>query len=285
MRRIGRWAAWAILALTMASLILAVGQVSSTVPSILVFQTNVHSLAIGDYHGARQALAPLSEQLINDVNRDLTSTPGPTTTPSSTATPQPSLESFVPPASKPTPAPTPTPTPTPVTSAVPTGSLTGTVQDSQTGVGIANALVTLSPGGLSTITSSNGAFSFPSVPNGTYTLTGSATGYHAASTGVTVTAGHDANVNLHLVSSTPSGSVQGTVKSSASGKAVPGATVTLSPGTLATVTDSTGYYGFPSVTPGTYTLTVTAPGYQPYSQTITVQSGRTVKANMSLTPL
>jgi hypothetical protein len=259
----------------MASLMLAVGQVSSTVPSILVFQTNLHSLAIGDYHAARQALAPLSEQVINDVNRDLTSTPGPT------GTPQPTLESLVPPASKPTSA----PTPTPVTSAVPTDSITGTVQDSQTRVGIANALVILSPGGLSTITSSTGAFSFGSVPTGTYTLTGSATGYFVASTGVTVTAGHNANVNLHLVSPTPNGSVQGTVKSSAAGKGVPGATVTLSPGTLATVTDSTGYYGLPSVTPGTYTLTVTAPGYQPYSPTTPVQSGHTVKANMSLTPL
>jgi len=283
MRRIGRWAAWALLAMTMASLILAVGQASSTVPSFLVFQTNVHSLAIGNYHGASQALAPLSEQVINDVNRDLASTPGPTGTPLSTATPQPSLESLVPPSSKPTSA--PTVTPTPLTSPVPTGSITGTVQDDQTGVGIANALVTLSPGGLSTITSSTGAFGFRNVPTGTYTVTGSATGYHVASTGVTVTAGHNANVNLHLVSLTPSGSVQGTVKSSAAGKAVPGATVTLSPGTLAMVTDSTGYYGFPSVYPGTYTLTVTAAGYQPNSQTITVQSGHTVKVNVSLTPL
>src|SRR5260370_41224320 len=116
MRRIGRWAAWAILALIMAALMLAVGQVSSTVPSILVFQTNLHSLAIGDYHAARQALAPLSEQVINDVNRDLTSTPGPT------GTPQPGLESLVPPASKPTSA--LTPTPTPVMSAVTKASTT-----------------------------------------------------------------------------------------------------------------------------------------------------------------
>jgi len=61
--------------------------------------------------------------------------------------------------------------------------------------------------------------------------------------------------------------------------------VTLTPGVLATVTDSTGYYGFASVTPGTYTLTVTTAGYQSYSQTITVTSGHTVKANVSLTPL
>jgi hypothetical protein len=267
----------------MASLILAVGQASSTVPSFLVFQTNVHSLAIGNYHGAGQALAPLSEQVINDVNRDLTSTPGPTATPLSTATPQPSLESLIPPAGKPTSA--PTVTPNPLTSPVPTGSITGTVQDDQTGVGIANALVTLSPGGLSTITSSTGAFSFRNVPTGTFTLTASATGYQPASTSMTVTAGHNSNINLHLVSSTPSSSLQGTVKSSTTGKAIPGGTVTLSPGTLATITDTTGYYGFPRITPGTYTLTVTAAGYQSNSQTITVQSGHTVKVNVSLTPV
>jgi hypothetical protein len=263
----------------MASLILAVGQASSTVPSFLVFQTNVHSLAIGNYHGAGQALAPLSQQVISDVNRDLETTPDPTPSPLSSPAPQAMAGSLVPPTS------TPIPTPTPFVSSVPTGSITGTVQDRQTALGIGTALVSLSPGGLFTITSSNSAFNFPSLPAGTYTLTASATGYQPGSTSMTVTAGHNSNINLHLVSSTPSGSVQGTVKSSTTGKAIPGGTVTLSPGTLAAVTDTTGYYGLPRVTPGSYTLTVTAAGYQANSQTITVQSGHTVKVNVSLTPL
>ncbi len=289
MRRVRRLALSASAAVAIVLLFLVAGQTGSAIASLQVFRANVHGLAIGDYHGAVAALAPLSQRVIDDANRDVMSTPVPSASPWSTATPEPEpvVASPVPSQQLPSPMPTsaPTPTPTPVSTTVPTGSITGTVQDSQTAVGIANAWVALSPTGLSTVSSSNGAFSFASVPAGTYTLTVSATGYQTASASITVTAGHNANLNLHLASTVPSGSVQGVVKSSATGKALAGATVTLIPGVLATVTDSTGYYGFPSVTPGTYTLTVTAAGYQSYSQTITVASGHTVKANVSLAPL
>jgi hypothetical protein len=277
----------AIAAVAIALLFLVASQTNSAIAPLQVFRANVHGLAIGDYHGAVAALAPLSQRVIDDANRDVMSTPVPSASPRSTATLEPEsvVASPVPSQQQPSPTPPSAPTPTPVSTTVPTGSITGTVQDSQTAVGIANAWVALSPTGLSTVTSSNGAFSFASVPAGTYTLTASATGYQTASASITVTAGHNANLNLHLASTIPSGSVQGVVKSSATGKALAEATVTLIPGVLATVTDSTGYYGFPSVTPGTYTLTVTAAGYQSYSQTITVASGHTVKANVSLTPL
>jgi hypothetical protein len=278
MRRSARWASWAGAALAIALLLLAAGQASSTAPLLLVFQANLHGVAIGDYHGGGEALAPLSPRVIDDANRDVMGTPVPSAT---ARKPEPVVASPAPSQ----PLPSTTPTPTPVSTTVPTGSITGTAQDSQTTVGIANALVSLSPTGLSTVTSSNGTFSFASVPADTYTLSASATGYQTASASVTVTAGHNANINLHLVSTVPIGSVQGVVKSGGTGKVVVGATVTLTPGVLATVTDSTGYYGFPNVTPGTYTLTITAAGYQSYSQTITVASGRSVKANVSLTPV
>jgi hypothetical protein len=278
MRRSARWASWAGAALAIALLLLAAGQASSTAPLLLVFQANLHGVAIGDYHGGGEALAPLSPRVIDDANRDVMGTPVPSAT---ARKPEPVVASPAPSQ----PLPSTTPTPTPVSTTVPTGSITGTAQDSQTTVGIANALVSLSPTGLSTVTSSNGTFSFASVPADTYTLSASATGYQTASATVTVTAGHNANLNLHLVSTVPIGSVQGVVKSGGTGKVVVGATVTLAPGVLATVTDTTGYYGFPNVTPGTYTLTITAAGYQSYSQTITVASGRSVKANVSLTPV
>ena len=289
MRRIGRWASWAGATIAMALSLLVVGQVSSTIPPLLVLQTNVHGLAIGDYHGGGRALAPLSQRVIDDANNDVLSQPLQGASPSSTSMPEAGPVPASAPPSQPLPssAPTlaPTPMPTPVSTMLQTGSITGTVQDSQTTVGIANALVSLSPAGLSNVTSSIGAFGFASVPAGAYTVTASATGYQTASASVTVTSGHNANINLHLVSTVPGGSVQGVVKGRTTGKAVGGAIATLTPGVLATVTDSAGYYGFPSVTPGSYTLTVTAVGFQSYSQSITVASGHTVKANVSLTPL
>ncbi len=286
MKRIGRWASWIGAAMLTGLLLLAVGQASSTVPPVLVLQANVNGLTNGNYHGGGQAMAPLSPRVIDDANRDVMTTPGRSGSPSSTATPgpEPVVASPVPPQPLPSNTPTTT-TPAPFSTTVPTGSITGTVQDSQTAVGIAYALVSLSPAALSTVASSNGGFSFASVPAGTYTVTANATGYQTASASITVTADHNANINLHLVSTVPSGSVQGVVKNSATGKTVVAATVTFTPGFLATVSDSSGYYGFSSVTPGIYTLSVSAAGYQAYSQTITVTSGHTVKANVSLTPL
>ncbi|HVH64993.1 MAG TPA: carboxypeptidase regulatory-like domain-containing protein [Candidatus Acidoferrum sp.] len=290
MRRIGRWASWAGVALVVALSLLAVGQASSTVPSLLVFKANVHGLAIGNYgSGGGQALAPLTQQIIDDANRDDLNTPAASALPSATATP--AAEALVPspapvrvvPVATPT-VPAATPTPTPIRTTLPTGSISGTVQDSQTAVGIANALVWLSPTNASTVSGSNGAFTFASVPAQTYTVTASATGYQTGSSTITVTAGRNAKINLHLVSTAPSGSVQGVVRNNATGQAVVGLQLTLTPGGENAITDGSGYYGFPNVAPGTYTLTIVFPGYQPFSLTITVTSGHTARANVSVTP-
>ncbi len=296
MRHLRRLLQWAGVAVAIALLFLAAGQMSSAISPLQVLR--VEGIALGDYHGAATHLAPLSKQAIADANRDALTTPTPI---GGASTPEPGpvgasaepLTGSPTPSGQPQPSPTPTPTATPTASPLPSaiattappGSITGTVQDSQTAVGIANALVSLGPGGLSTLTSSNGAFGFPVVPAGTYTITASASGYWAASASVTVTAGHNTNLNLHLVSTGAGGSVQGLVKSSATGKAAAGAVVTLTPGSKATVTDSTGYYGFASVPAGTYTLTVTATGYQPYSLVIAVKSAHTTQVNVSLTPV
>lgn len=267
MRHVRRLLRWAGVSVAIALLFLAAGQLSSAISPLLLVR--VEGIALGDYHGAAIHLAPLSNQVVDDANRDALTSPTPTGGPSAPAAGPGPLATATPPAGPP-PA---------------TGSITGTVQDSQTAIGIANALVSLSPGGLSTLTSSNGAFGFPTLAAGSYAISAGAPGYQSAGATVTVTAGHNANINLHLVSTAGGGSVQGVVKSGATGKAIVGAIVTLTPGSMAMVTDATGYYGFPSVTAGTYTLTVTAAGYQPSSQTISVRSGHTNQVNVSLTPI
>ena len=57
------------------------------------------------------------------------------------------------------------------------------------------------------------------------------------------------------------------------GLPISGATVTL--GNLTTTTNGSGAFTFPTVTPGGYTLTVSAPLYTTASQTITVTAGKT----------
>jgi hypothetical protein len=65
-------------------------------------------------------------------------------------------------------------------------------------VGIVNATVSLTPGGLTAITDAMGAFSFPALDPRTYTLTASATGYVTAARTVSVAPGEEASVTVQL---------------------------------------------------------------------------------------
>ncbi|MBI4267514.1 MAG: S8 family serine peptidase, partial [Chloroflexi bacterium] len=77
------------------------------------------------------------------------------------------------------------------------------------------------------------------------------------------------------------GNIQGTVTDGAN--PVAGATVT--DGTNVVVTDTLGEYMITGVSPGTYTVTASAVGYQSNSLSVTVQSGQTVIANFDLSPV
>ncbi len=71
------------------------------------------------------------------------------------------------------------------------------------------------------------------------------------------------------------GHVMGTVLAGDTAKAVDGATVTIS-GNGATrqiATDGTGFYGSLDLPPGSYTVTITAPGFQPLARAFTVTAG------------
>ena len=63
------------------------------------------------------------------------------------------------------------------------------------------------------------------------------------------------------------GAVSGTITESAFGTPVGGATVTLSPGARASVSNSAGTYFFADLAPGTYSLSVTRPGYVTQTRT------------------
>jgi Carboxypeptidase regulatory-like domain len=82
------------------------------------------------------------------------------------------------------------------------------------------------------------------------------------------------------------GGLSGTVTDAQTGRVVAGAKVTVaSPGQSATATaDAGGKYTFVSLAPDTYTVTVTSPGYAPYSQAgVTVVSDQTLTVNFTPT--
>ena len=62
-----------------------------------------------------------------------------------------------------------------------TGTIAGTVTDTNTGAGIAGASVTVEGSGLSGTTAENGSYTIADVPEGTHTVTASAEGYESQS--------------------------------------------------------------------------------------------------------
>ncbi len=76
--------------------------------------------------------------------------------------------------------------------------ITGRVLDSVTGLGIPNATVSLSPGGMTTAADLSGNFSFSGVNPGTYTITAAAPTYSPASQTVTAVVGQRVTVVLKL---------------------------------------------------------------------------------------
>jgi hypothetical protein len=81
------------------------------------------------------------------------------------------------------------------------------------------------------------------------------------------------------------GNVLGTV-SDPTGAVIPNATVTLknnnTGATLTRTTNNSGFYEFSLLSPGSYTLTVTAPSYQGVNQTLTATVGQVTTGNVRL---
>lgn len=80
------------------------------------------------------------------------------------------------------------------------GTITGTVVDSQTGIGVHAASVMTSPSTTTVLTDINGNFTIPDVEPGVYTITVHATDFNSNSVTVTVDSGMSANTSIVLVS-------------------------------------------------------------------------------------
>src|SRR4051812_37029973 len=75
--------------------------------------------------------------------------------------------------------------------------------------------------------------------------------------------------------------ISGYVKSE-SGVAIPGATVILKNTTHGTTCDANGFYAFPAPKPGNYTLTISAVGYHPVSEKVTIKADKPLTLTIRL---
>jgi hypothetical protein len=143
-----------------------------------------------------------------------------------------------------------------------TGTITGRICDHDTGDWLegATASITLADGSaMSGVTTADGRFFIDGVPAGSYYIHVEGPGY-VNDFAAFVAPG--ASVNVGATSCGAAGNLKGRVCDENTGLWVGGATVALDdPDGTSTVTDAFGRYQFASLVPGSYTLTITAPGY------------------------
>jgi hypothetical protein len=159
-----------------------------------------------------------------------------------------------------------------------TSQQTYTVSGTLSGAGGANATVTLTGASTASVTANaSGAYTVTGLLNGTYTVTPLKTGYAFSPPNQSVTV-NNANMTANFGSTALTYTITGTI----SGAGGPGAAVSLTGTSTATVAaNSSGVYSF-TVPSGSYTVTPTKTGYifTPASQVVMV-NGADKTANFS----
>jgi hypothetical protein len=168
-----------------------------------------------------------------------------------------------------------------------TGGISGTVTDTNNGLAISGATVTLSGGGSgSTTTDGSGNYSFSNLTPAGYTVTASKSTYTpgaGSSKAVTVTAGNTTSGNLTLTSTL--GSITGHVTDATTHAAISGATVTItSGGSGSGTTDASGAYTISSLAAGSYSLSASKSGYVTGTASgVSVTAGHATTSDFALT--
>src|SRR5216684_1668246 len=158
-------------------------------------------------------------------------------------------------------------------------SMSGTINPTAAGNGAAVALS--GAASAATTADSSGKYTFAGLPNGSYLVTPTHTGYSftPGNQSTTVNGTNVSGVNFTATSQTFS--ISGTISPVAGGS---GATVTLSGAASATTTaDSSGAYTLTGLVSGSYTITPSNTGYTftPASQNATVSTGNVTGVNFT----
>lgn len=159
-------------------------------------------------------------------------------------------------------------------------TISGTITSSLDSSPVAGVDVFITSISRSTTTDGSGNYALIDVPDGSYTLEATKTGYVSYSDSVTVTANVTKNFTVDPVTQT----VSGTVTSSSTGANVEGVSVTID-GRPAVTTNSSGAYSRNTVPDGTHSVDGVKTGYfSDYSSTVTV-SGAPATKNFVMTAL
>lgn len=170
-----------------------------------------------------------------------------------------------------------------------TGSLQGTITDAASGSPLADVTVAVTGSFTgSTQTASNGTFRFVGLPPGAVTVTASRSGYDSVSGTGTIVAGgvlvFSPALKLTGESAPQTGTVQGQIRSAATGLPLAGVTIAVTgASSAATVTDPSGNYQLPNILPGAITVTASFAGYDTATGAGTILAGGVVTFSPNLT--
>jgi Domain of unknown function (DUF1929)/Bacterial Ig domain/Glyoxal oxidase N-terminus/Carboxypeptidase regulatory-like domain/SdrD B-like domain/Kelch motif len=162
------------------------------------------------------------------------------------------------------------------------GVISGTISPASGGAG---ATVALSGSQTATaVADANGNYSFAGLPNGSYTVTPSRTGYsfNPVSQAVTLSGTNQTGVNFTAQAIVSTWSITGTISPPASGS---GSTVTLSGSASgSTVADANGNYTFSGLPNGSYVVTPAKSGYSftPPTQNVTISGANQSAINFAI---
>ncbi len=158
-----------------------------------------------------------------------------------------------------------------------TSSLNGFAYDLQSGQSLANVVVTLaSAAGTYSQTTNGGYYSFTGIAQGTYTLSANLAGYSFSPINVNLTSTLSQPIYMaRNFTNNPTCTLSGRMTDASTGAGLAGKTVSLGSGIAPAITDSNGYYTFPSFASNSYTISVSVSGYLSYSLPLTIAGAQT----------
>ena len=158
------------------------------------------------------------------------------------------------------------------------GGIKGTVKDAM-GL-VEGCLVSLSPGGQSVLTSTNGAFEFTKLSPGEYTICFKKEGYADNIQNIVIVAGETINVDVALGNSY--GGIKGVVRDETDNHFIENCLVSISPGGIAVTTSSNGLFEFKNLVAGDYTLNLKKTGYPDKFITTSVVKGQVTNVDVQM---
>jgi hypothetical protein len=167
-----------------------------------------------------------------------------------------------------------------------TATVRGVVTDSATRLPLSGAVVSVSSAPMPAITDATGAYQVSGVLPGLAILRVSRTGYHDASSSVSLNAGEIAVFSPALSARSGTVSIQGRIIDSATLSPLAGVTVSLSgPASTSKLTAADGTFSFAGLTPGSYGVRMSVAGYTAASASIVAEVGQVNIGDVALHPL